>query len=238
MHQFTVNKTKAEALVKANAKKMLPVLIIACVIGGSLPVYNSSQSGKEVLLPILIIIPVIAVTLFFSVRRGIRRNIKSLETYVLTIGDTEITRQQQNLPPLTIKHSDITVIMKKPNGSFFIKGKNRWTAIFIPAPIEKADELEILLNDIHPITTQHVDKATKLQVLLMLLPAICFAIIIIAKNKIMVGVAGSIGILLLVYSFYAVMKSKNVDNRSKRGAWWSLLVLASMVYIIYYKLKM
>ena len=55
-------------------------------------------------------------------------------------------------------------------------------------------------------------------------------------NKIIVGVTGTALVALMVWSFIKMRSSKNVDNNTKRYVWWVILVLASVIAMMFFKL--
>jgi len=58
----------------------------------------------------------------------------------------------------------------------------------------------------------------------------------ISLNKIIVAISGTVLTILMIWSFYKIQKSKNVEHRVKRLAWWSLIVLISIIYVVILKL--
>ena len=62
------------------------------------------------------------------------------------------------------------------------------------------------------------------------------AAVYMSKDKIIVGVSGTVLVVVLGYSFFEVQRSKNVDSKTKKGMWWLILVIASIVGAMYYKL--
>ena len=58
----------------------------------------------------------------------------------------------------------------------------------------------------------------------------------ISKDKIIVGVSGTILLLVLGYSFFEIQRSKNIDSKTKKGMWRLILVTVSFIGVMYYKL--
>ena len=56
------------------------------------------------------------------------------------------------------------------------------------------------------------------------------------NNKIIVGLTGTALVALFIWSFAKIRSSKNVDSKTKRGIWWILLVLASVIAVMVFKL--
>jgi hypothetical protein len=74
--------------------------------------------------------------IIFSFYISRKRTRRLYESYVLTISDSAITREQYQTPTVTISNSDINVIIKNNNGSFTIKGGTAQDLIGIPTQIE------------------------------------------------------------------------------------------------------
>jgi hypothetical protein len=76
----------------------------------------------------------------------------------------------------------------------------------------------------------------KFSTLFSLLTLGLMATVYLAKNKVAVGVSGTALLALLGYSFLEVRRSRNIDGKTKKGMWWLLLVIASILAVMYVKL--
>jgi hypothetical protein len=56
------------------------------------------------------------------------------------------------------------------------------------------------------------------------------------NNKIIVALAGTIFTAIMISSFVKIRSSKNVDHRTKKIVWWGLIVLASVITVMIFKL--
>lgn len=56
------------------------------------------------------------------------------------------------------------------------------------------------------------------------------------NNKLVVALTGSVLVFLLVWSFVNIRNSKNVDTNIKRNVWWVIVVLASVIAVMVFKL--
>ena len=63
------------------------------------------------------------------------------------------------------------------------------------------------------------------------------AAVYISKNKLIVGISGSIALLFMGYSFFKIQGSKNIDKKIKTTMWWLLVVCASIIAVMYFKLS-
>ena len=211
-------------------------MLIAVTVGISISSINSKDKIAEVnVLPI--IIPFIAIVVGFGLYRGINRQKGLFESYQLTLTNNLITREQLNTPTISIYFNDIREIVKNKNGSFIVKGKVPTDLIMIPAQIDNYSDLEKTLNEIKQVATQ-LDKSflQKYSIALtMLTLGLMFCVYTLA-NKILVAACGAILVGILSWSFYEIRKSKNIDVKTKRGMWWVLIILASIIGVVIMKL--
>ena len=213
------------------------MLIVAL---GAIAITYFSPNGQESQVNIYpIVIPTILLVLGFGIYRGIGRQKEIYESYKLTIDDNSITREQYNTQTITITIADISDIRKNSNGSFTIKGKSAINVIIIPAQIENYEKLEQLLSEIKQISCKN-KKTYHLQMLFMkwlpiFIIGLMFGVYVI-KNKIIVGLCGTILLIIMGYSILITQKNKNIDNKTKRGVWLSVIVIASIIGVMYYKI--
>ena len=90
----------------------------------------------------------------FRLYRGVNRQKEIFDSYVLTLNNNAITREQYNTSTITISNAEISEIIKKSNGSFTIKGKSTVDVIVVPSQIDEYEKLEKALADIRQITTK------------------------------------------------------------------------------------
>ena len=169
--------------------------------------------------------------------RALRRIKKAYESYELTISENLIAREQANTPTISIFLGEVDEIIKRRNKILMVRGKTVRDMILIPAQIENYEQLETVLNEIKPITTK--GKTTswiQLQQLLGLVAVALMICVYTVDNKIVVGVAGALFTAFFIYSFIQIQKSKNVDYRTKRGRWLTLIVVLSVLGLTIMKL--
>jgi hypothetical protein len=190
--------------------------------------YNTSTpyDWLTLALPIL----VVASAACFGFYRALRRIKKAFESYELTISENLIAREQANTPTISIYLGEVEEIIKRRNKILMVRGKTVRDMILIPAQIENYEQLETALNEIKPITTK--GKTTSWMQLQRLLGLVAVALMICVytvDNKIIVGVAGALFTAFFIYSFIQIQKSKNVDYRTKRRRWFTLIVVLSVL---------
>lgn len=225
------NEIKKKMLIKA-----IPISLIAIAVGLTISFFNpNTQNGNINILPI--VVPICLGALAFGLFRGVNRQKELFESYTLTIDDNFVTRQQKNTPTIQIPISDITEIIKNQNGIFTIKGKLSSDIIGVPSQIDNYDKLENILTQIRPlIQGTTISFLQKYRGVFPLLTLAIMATVYLAKDKIIVVTSGTIFIGLMIYSQITIQKSKHIDSKTKRETLWIIVVTASVIGIMYYKL--
>ncbi len=236
MYRFKSNPDLFKEIKRKWLLKMVPLLFIASIVGISISIINSnnSKASKDA-------IPISAAIIFSFVGIGIflaiRRKNKLFNSYILTIENNEIKREQLFTPTISIAFDDIVEISKNTIGSFIIKGRKNDDIIIVPKQIENYLQLESILQNIKPITLKKNENLIhKYQSAPGFLAVGLIFCVYTASNKIIVGLSGGLLIALMVWSFIKIRKSKNVDNKTKRIVWWVLIVIGAVVFAMVKKL--
>jgi hypothetical protein len=160
-----------------------------------------------------------------------------LDSYVLTVSDNSLTREQANTPTILIHFDDIRSIAKYKNGTFIIRSKDSANQIIVPAQIDNYEEFESIIHGISPVTTENSQpQLQKYNGLLTLLNLACMVCVYVSNNKLLVGICGTVFIAVMGWSFYKAWKSKNIDAKTKRSLLWMILVLLSVIGITLMKI--
>jgi hypothetical protein len=237
MQQFKIRQDGFKEIRKAILIKTIPISLLTA-FGGLAASYftTSGQQGDVNVFPF--IIPIILGALAFGLYRGINRQKEIFDSYRLTLDNNGITREQHNTPTINISKADLSEIIKNPNGSFTIKGNSTVNVIGVPSQIDDYENLEISLAEIRQISTKNNEPfLQKFRALLSILVIGLMASVYISKDKIIVGISGTVLLVVLGYSFFEVQRSKNIDSKTKKGMWWLILVTVSIIGVMFYKLK-
>ncbi|MFN8360468.1 MAG: hypothetical protein U0264_11190 [Candidatus Kapaibacterium sp.] len=236
MNQFKLRHDSFNEIRKTILVRSIPIMLLAITAGFYMSTYSTNSKHNNFdILPIMIpfVLVLVGVSLWFSLKRQ-----KVLfDSYRLTIDDTSITREQYNTPVISISKEDIQEIIKGKNGAFAIKGKSSLDVIGIPAQIEDYETLEKLLAETRYISP--IARTSLLQKFSFLYPIIVIVLMVsiyVSDNKIIVGVCGALFIGTMTYSFFEIRRSKNIENRLKKGQWLSILVLIQFLAVILFKL--
>jgi len=236
MQQFKIRQDGFKEIKKQLLIRILPLILIGVTAGIVIGSINSKDKEADInIWPILI--PIIAGSVGYGIYLGIKKQKALFESYILTLTNNLVTREQLNTPTILIYFNDIKEITKSRNGSFTIKGRNTTDLIIVPCQIDNYDQLENALTQIRVITGKSSDSfLQKNRILATLLTTGLMLSVYIATNKIIVAVSGILFIGLMTWSFVEVQRSKNIDSKTKRNMWFVLVVVASVIFVIFTKL--
>jgi hypothetical protein len=223
-------KLERDGLGKKILLRSLPSILVILIVVTVMDVINGdfiNLSRPVTYIPQLVFFPCL---IGFSLWWGIKKQKKLMESYELTISDKLICREQLNTPDISILVTEVVEIVKHPKGGFTIKGSRNNGTIIIPVHIEHYDELEAVLQQIHPIATKsNLVYLQKLRPLIGILGGGLMICVYTVNNKAVVGIAGSLATALMVWRLVRTQKDKNIDRNTKNRAWITLLVIASIV---------
>jgi len=236
MEQFKIRQDGFKEIRNVMLFKAIPISLLAAFGGLVITYFNTSGKQNDVnIFPFLI--PILLGALGFGLYRSVIRQKEIFESFCITLDNNGITREQHNTPTITISNTDVSEIIKNSNGSFTIKGNSFVNVISIPSQIDDYEKLENSLASIRNISTKSSKPfLQKFSMLISLLVIGLMAAVYISKDKIIVGVSGTVLLVFLGYSFFEIQRSKHIDNKTKKGMWLLILVKASIAGVMYYKL--
>jgi len=227
------NKPDAfKSIQKRSLRITIPIVLMAISLGLGIG-FNRSGDDEVNTLPFSLAIAIGAVT--FGVFRGLNRQRKIFESFVLTIGDDLIQREQLMTPTVAIKIAEVKDIVRNQNGSFIITGQRKGDVIAISHEIENRDDLELELKKVKLIKEQVSSLSQKLLLPSVFLTMILMAVVYVSTNRYLVLISGIALTLWLIWSVYQIQTSKNVDNKTRRTSWWIIIVIFSIIASTYAK---
>ena len=205
MRHFTTTKDR---FPEVRNKVLIGIIsvygIVAFVI---LYMFTSSKTEPDYtwVYTLTIIAPVLA----FSTYRTIKRQKKMFETYLLTITDDTVIREQDNTPTITIAKDRIKKIIRTSAGIYCVIGESQLNAIAIPAQIEDRDDLEQLLSGIMPITAKTSGNALQWFYLAIGMLAVAAAFMGLASEDRIVFTLSALVICgVMLWGFVVIHRSK------------------------------
>lgn len=234
MQQFTIRPDSFKEIQNKIIK------IVAFLFGGILflvvilPTLMSDDASYDRTLPYMIVL--FGGVSVFSIRNGMKRQKKLFESFKLIIDDEKVTRERLNTPVIVIYRKDVQRIIKTSSGAFCIEGDSKLNAIGIPSQIDNYDLLEKTLNDIKPLTV-HTKKTflEQMTIPILLIVPLLFLGHFYVTDKIVSIVCGVLVVLVLGFSFYISVTNKNIDKKTKRISYFSLLLVALVIFNLYNK---
>lgn len=224
-----VFKLSPEGL-KALRRNAIYRSILILLTGGGIGAGSVISSPNGDISDLLFIVPFMLLVVGVIVYIGIRKQKTLLESYQLTIDDNVITREQSNFPTISIHPFELKAIVKKANGSFIVNGEK--SMILIPKEIERYSEIETILSGIQPVSAT-LPFFQKYATLTGIISAVAFACVYLLDNKLIVGITGSVSLILIVWS---VIEMRRTNTMVKNMMWYSVIAVGSLISIMLYKL--
>ncbi|GAA4435456.1 hypothetical protein GCM10023188_27460 [Pontibacter saemangeumensis] len=212
----------------------VPLVALALTFGFGISYYNSGSSDFSA-LPFVVLIGLGAGGI--GIFKGLNRQQELFRSYSLTIDEDAVQREQSNTTTLRIRKADIQEIVRCPNGSFLIKGKGQADIIVVSAQIGDYEDLEASLREIGEINSPVAKSLTERLILPFILGGLgLMAIVYLSTNRYLVLVSGTMLVSGLVWAVCQVQTSRNVDRKTKRSNWWTVVVILAVLGILYSKL--
>ncbi len=230
LQQFRIRPGTFEIVRKKRLRSILPIMFLAAAAGIAIS-YTTTKNlpGQVNTLPFVIVFLVVAFS--FTIYRGLNRLRAMYESYLLTVDANTITREQFGLPPMTIHFFEIREISKSPQGYIIVRGREPSSVIYIPPELENFDTLETLLRQTEPfLPPQQLTFLQRNPLILPIATMVLMSVVFISFNKWLVGICGTLLLLVMAYSFYGIQNHKYINRRIKRISWWYLLLALVVIF--------
>jgi len=154
----------------------------------------------------------------------------TFRSYVLTIENDLITREQKGLPERSIHRTEITAILKYKSGDILIKSKYPDQNIGVSRYIENAEALEKHLGEFMPVEDDvALSTAAKYRWYIMLAVLAAIACIFLSSNRWLVGAGGIALLVYFIWGVFSVVRDKSIDRTVKRK---SILIAIFVLWIL------
>ena len=229
MEQYKYEQEGIKNIINTALLKSMPLFIIIFIA-----VFLTSQTIDINNLKVIVLSSALFILmLIISYILSRKRLTNTYKTFLFSISDVAVIREQKDTPIIIIKKEDVSIIIKNANGSIIIKGKNPLDIILILPQIDNYNKLVTELNQILPVS-----EKTKLSVInkfkipiILIFPALLLVVYTV-KDKIIVTGSGIVLFIFMIWSFIFIQKSKNTDIRTKRSAYWLVLIMLSVICAI------
>ncbi|MFD1468631.1 hypothetical protein ACFQ48_10380 [Hymenobacter caeli] len=235
--QFALDKSRFGEVQKKILLKSAPLMVLALLAGGGINYFNNGgrQDQPNVLF---VMLPLGLILLAVGMYRGVQRQKGLFLSYRLHVDEWGITREQATTPTIRLESTEIREIHKAADGSYAVKGGSINHTIFIPAQVENPAALEEIMGRFSPLLTPPPQAvATRALQLLPVATVVLLVLVYVSASKPVVAVSGTLLLGFMGYSLVATQRSKHVDGKTKKGIWLVLIVIASVVAVMYVKLR-
>ena len=236
MPDYKITQEGLKEIKKRVLKRLLLIFAVIFVFIILMSVFTAkSDQDLTITMPVTLVVVILLFT--FSIRSALKNLNRSLSSYTLTVTDEYIARYQINIPTIKIPFTEIKAIERKSKYVLFVKGNSPHDIIQVFSQAEHYLEIESRLSHIRPI------QPSTSKNLFLKYPAIYIIVLIglmaavyISMNKIVVLICSLIINGIMIWSFFKIQSSKNVEIKTRRFAWFIWIVIFSVVSVTIMKL--
>jgi phosphatidylglycerophosphate synthase len=217
--QFKIQPHKVKEILKARKVKQI---LLFTVTGILILILQSLRLRQEDMLIGLISLigytVVISVVMILGYFYDLRKERRRLLSYILTIDEQSIIREEFNTPTIQI---------------LIIKSCQKEDVISIHPKTDNYDVLEDLLNQVKEVElSTAVSFMKKFELLFILLAITAMGFIFNSNVKLSLLIAGLVFVIFSIWSYNDIKSDKNVDMETKRYNNLSLVGLFLVVLLL------
>ena len=199
--------------------------------------YFTQKGVAEDMYTTMLVILFFAAVIAFSFWNTIKKQKAVYNSYLLTVGDNYIQKEQDTLNTNRISFNEIQRIEEDVYGNLFVWGPVNQNVVAVSANIDGYLEVKGLLHSFKPISVRKESALLhKYSWFVLFIPCGLMIAVYLSNNKIVVAATGVPLIAILLWGFYKVRTNPYFTSKSKRSTWLIPIVLISLIVIIYYKL--
>jgi hypothetical protein len=217
-------------------------VIRGVVLGGfalALGLVPSVAAGLISIGPLVMAIPIIMVSLFIGLRRGLKILDENLKSYQLLVSSDSVVKRQGRLPDVEIHRERITRVEEKPETGLYIRTADKKSFINVPEGLEGMDELKETLSKWRPPDSiiSSKERGPLLLAVALLSFGLAFATLWLSTNLALVMAAGIFLIVYTVWGSVALSRRQDVDARLKIKPWLILFLVFAYAMMLYGRLS-
>jgi hypothetical protein len=213
MAEYKISKEHKKPIIKKHILKIVPILIIAMIVGMGISFYqlNNSKIFFMIILPTLVIC---GLAVFIGLKFGLKIFRETHVDILIKIENNIFTLIKNGKEFISFNNEKINKIEQYKNKpiTIFLNDKNK---IVLTEELENYDKLINELNNIHEINIVENKKQNKWYYFLALIMLALMGIFYISGDRITTIITGSIIIIVLLISFIKIFFNKYTDKRLK-----------------------
>lgn len=218
MHEYTLTPAFFSQMRKKLLTVGVPIIGLAALVGLLI-----GGRGNLTSPAVVIIVPVFALLIAFSLFNSLRQQQRLWASYRLVVDENAIKRIQHGLPDIMIEKSELAKIVETASGGLAVHATNPNRQIVIPATLDGYSTVRSQLADWHAIETLSPTSAKWLSIQPVawgLFALVAFMTTMLATNTILVVVAGTLLLALLLLSLVLIQRSRYLTTQTKRASWF------------------
>jgi hypothetical protein len=217
-------------------------VIRGVVLGGfalALGLVPSVAAGLISIGPLVMAIPIILVSIFIGIRRGLKILDENLKSYQLLVSSDSVVKRQGRLPDVEIHRERITRVEEKPGTGLYIRTADKKSFINVPEGLEGMNELKETLSKWRPPDSiiSSKERGPLLLAVALLSFGLAFATLWLSTNLALVMAAGIFLIVYTVWGSVALSRRQDVDARLKIKPWLILFLVFAYAMMLYGRLS-
>ena len=183
--------------------------------------------------------PIILVSLFIGIRRGLKILDENLKSYQLLVSSDSVVKRQGRLPDVEIHRERITRVEEKPGTGLYKRTADKKSFINVPEGLEGMDELKETLSKWRPPDSiiSSKERGPLLLAVALLSFGLAFATLWLSTNLALVMAAGIFLIVYTVWGSVALSRRQDVDARLKIKPWLILFLVFAYAMMLYGRLS-
>lgn len=174
-------------------------------------------------------IPVVLFSMGIGAVRQLNKQREQLISYRLSITDSSIVREQAEHPPMEIRYTDLSRIIKNKNGSLTIFSRDDAQFVHVPTQLQFFDKVEETLSQIRAIIPAAEDRVANtkayINIALSFLGIVGFLTVQLSANKQLAIPSGLLATACWVYLTWKIYPLRNAYPQLRKTFWMFYFVI-------------
>lgn len=237
MASFRFGKRVESIIWKNNFRVWFPLLLLIAAIALYMQHAKSAPwwpPDTVTMLSAGLVLVILLASRFYTTNKAL----SIFRSYVLTIENDLITREQKGLPERSIHRTEVIAIIKYKSGDILIKSKYPDQNIGVSRYIEDAEALEKCLAEYMPIEYDvPFSTAAKYRWYIMLGVLAAMGCIFLSNSRWLVAIGAIVLLAWFLWAAVRVARDKSIDRKLKRKTFlislfvlWILVIAAAKIW--------
>jgi hypothetical protein len=182
-------------------------------------------------LPALFVVLILLVAIAFGLRKGIKRNRESWDSFELLVGQDFVIRKMKDFPELEIQRHEVTRIRETSSGLYVETQVKDRTIGIARTLVNYEDARERLSRWLPPVhePQQGWTAPTRWMWMYPVITLVFLAVFFISKSNLVIVATGIPLVLTLFGSIWLLRRSVQVSTRTKRQTFIFVLPLLAII---------